>query len=330
MEFEVLIQPINFLFAGYTVAATENEMVRVTSIETTRTKKFSAELGLTFSGLGGPKASLGPSDERTLKSAEDINAQFEKLGIDIMPNFLRVIRESETGGDVRGNTLVSLSVVTDPSTILNQVPEVAKEDRKKPLGADVVLLVVDTNLDDGPSRTNNEPESISVLPQVPLPHCPLLARVWMFYQKREIARGRESYVEGLQDVRLIEDVYPPKDVEIVSADDVAPAAWSIKILPRGQVEHGGVDDGPFVEAGVGDGPWRSLVFTDYTKASKLAHWLRLNSEDMVTKEGTKAKLGELNFKYPPRASFVPFKTTRTDVCQPNADQKNRGSYQQGG
>ncbi len=128
-----------------------------------------------------------------MKSAEDINAQFEKLGIDIMPNFLRVIRESETGGDVRGNTLVSLSVVTDPSTILNQVPEVAKEDRKKPLGADVVLLVVDTNLDDGPSRTNNEPESITVLPQVPLPHCPLLARVWMFYQKREIARGRESY-----------------------------------------------------------------------------------------------------------------------------------------
>jgi hypothetical protein len=40
----VLIQPINFLFAGYTVAATENQTVRVTSIETTRTKKLSAEL----------------------------------------------------------------------------------------------------------------------------------------------------------------------------------------------------------------------------------------------------------------------------------------------
>jgi hypothetical protein len=247
-----------------------------------------------------------------------------------MPNFLRIVRESETGGDVRGNTLISLSVVTDPSRILNQVPEVARDDRKKPLGADVVLLVVDTNVDDGPFRTNNEPASITVLPQVPLPHCPLLARVWMFYQKREIARGRESYDEGLQNVRLIQDVDPPKDVEIVGADDVAPAAWSIKILPRGQVEHDSADEGPFVEAAVGDGPWRSLVFTDYTKASKLARWFRLNSEDLMTKEGAKAQLAELNFNYPAGASFVPFKTTRTDGCQPNADQKNRGSYQQGG
>jgi hypothetical protein len=65
----------------------------------------------------GPKASLGPSNERTIKTTSNITAQYEKLGIDILPHFLRIIRESETGGDAVGNTTVSLSVVTDPLMI---------------------------------------------------------------------------------------------------------------------------------------------------------------------------------------------------------------------
>jgi hypothetical protein len=325
----VLIQPINFLFAGYTVAATENETVRVTSIEATRTTKLSSELGLTVPGVGGPKASLGPSDEHTIKSAKDINTQFEKLGIDITPNFLRIIRESETGGDVRGNTLVSLSVVTDPRRILYRAPK--EKDPIQPTGAHVVLLVVDTNLDDGLLGATSEQAptkvlpSIKVLPQAPLPHCPLLARVWMLYQKREIVSGRESYDEGQQNVSLTNDVDLPQDIEIVSADDVSPAAWSIQILPRDPQVDDKSDDVSLVEARVGTGPWRSLVFTDYTKASKLARWLRLKSEAAMT-TGAETQLGELNFKYPPGSSFVPYKNTIMQDCGGN--EKSRGFYWQ--
>jgi hypothetical protein len=63
----------------------------------------------------------------------------------------------------------------------------------------------------------------------------------MLYQEREIVSGRESYDEGLQNVRLIQDVDLPKDIEIVSADEVSPAAWSIKILPRGKIAHDRVE-----------------------------------------------------------------------------------------
>ena len=54
----VFVQPINFSFAGYTVAATDNETVKVTSVEATDTRKFSADIGLTIPGLEGPKAGL--------------------------------------------------------------------------------------------------------------------------------------------------------------------------------------------------------------------------------------------------------------------------------
>ncbi len=153
----------------------------------------------------------------------------------------------------------------------------------------------------------------------------------MLYQKRDIVSGRESYDEGRQDVELILDATAPKDVEIVAADDVSPAAWSVKILRNepeaAQNRDAGDDASTFVEARVGRGPWRPLVFTDYTKASKLAHWFRFNSEAMLTK-GAEAKLGELNFKYPAGVSFVPFKNTKLDSCTPNGGQDNQGTYQQ--
>jgi len=43
----VFVEPINFSFAGYTVAATENENINVTSVEATETRKLSAEIGPT-------------------------------------------------------------------------------------------------------------------------------------------------------------------------------------------------------------------------------------------------------------------------------------------
>jgi len=46
-----------------------------------------------------------------------VESQYEKLGVDIFPNFLRLVRESERGGDVVGNTTIALSMVTDPVMI---------------------------------------------------------------------------------------------------------------------------------------------------------------------------------------------------------------------
>ena len=305
----VFVQPINFTFAGYTVAGTENETVKVTSMEATKTRKVSADLALTVPGLEGPKASLGPSNERTIKTTSDINAQYEKLGIDIMPRFLRIIRESETGGDVVGNTMVSLSVVTDPLKIQNlRSPE---EQHLTSIGKnDLVLLVRDIKLNEV-SDDNKDKASIDVLPQAPIPHCPLKAKVWMLYEQRHIDAGRKYYDEAKQTVSFIRDEDKEQYVDIVGADDVSPAVWSLKICD-GPCDPNGND--PTLQAHVSpSGQPRDLVFTDYGQAVKLAHWLRYQQKG--------ATLNKLQFSYPvdgkPRASLVPYKNTKNECDIPN-------------
>src|SRR5208337_4266909 len=164
----VFVQPINFFFAGYSVAATDNETVKVSSIEATSTRKLSVDLEGAASGGESPKTTVGPSGERSVKSTSDINAQYEKLGIDIMPNFLRIIRESQTGGDVVGNATVSLTAVTDPETIRKRFPKDAG--RRDPNDDDVVLLVTGLHVDgDAPSPAGDHEARVQLdAPLVPI------------------------------------------------------------------------------------------------------------------------------------------------------------------
>lgn len=313
----VFVQPINFSFAGYTVAATENEKVKVTSVEATNTRKFSADIGLTIPSVEGPKASLGPSNEHTVKTTSDITTQYERLGIDITPNFLRIVRESETGGDVVGNTLVSLSLITNPSTIQKRYP---KDEYKAPLGEDLVLQVTAGHLQDGAVELEPEQASITVLPQAPLPHCALRARIWMLYEQRHIEKGREYFDESLQSVSLLRAAEEQKDIDFMGPDDVSPAVWSIQVLENGSDQANTNTQNAetkFLRARVGLGPWRELVFTDYGLATKLAHWVR-------THPG--AKVEHLTFNNRDRDSVVPVKNTK-DVCIPGYDPKTRGIYQ---
>jgi len=304
----VFIEPINFRFAGYTVADTDNATVKVTSIEATKTRKFSADLGLTVPGLEeGPKASLAPTDERTIKETSDITAQYEKLGIDILPGFLRIIRESETGGDVVGNTKISLSVMTDISTIYKtSLDEKYLTSKHK---NDLVLLVRSTKLDEVSDGDKKKP-SIDVLPQAPVPHCPLRAKVWILYEQRHIEAGRKYYDEARQAISFVRDKDAEQYVDIVSADDVSPAVWTLKIC-AGQCDPNGNDPNlqAYVSAG---GQKRDLVFTDYGEAVKLAHWLRYQRPGVT--------LNKLQFTYPVagQASLVPFKKTE-DECRLHAE-----------
>ena len=284
----VFVQPINFKFAGYTVAATENETVKIASIEATSSRKFSAALGLTVPGVKGPTANISPSEEHAVTSTADITAQYERLGVDILPNnFLRIIRESETGGDVVGNTTVSLSIVTDPVLIRYRYPG---DTPKAPIGDDLVLAITAMHLDDADDKA-----MLTVLPQAQIPHCQLLARVWMLYAQRQIVTGREFYDESRQTVRIIRDAVQPADVTIMSADDVAPV-WYIRIVqpgPKGA-------DGKVLGTRLTGGPYRALVFTDYDQASKLASWVRQRSGK---------PLNGRSFNYPDGASLVPWKPT---------------------
>jgi hypothetical protein len=134
----------------------------------------------------------------------------------------------------------------------------------------------------------------------------------MLYEQRHIDSGREYYDESQQTVRLFRDVDKQKDVEIVSADDVSPAVWSIHIFASGEnPQHQ-------LHARVANGGWRDLVFTDYSQASTFVHWLRT---------ARAAKLPPLEFDYDNGASLVPFKNT-VDECGSgnNSDNSKEGVY----
>jgi hypothetical protein len=325
----VFVQPINFEFGDYSVAATQNATDKIASIEATRSRKISADLALTIPGAEGAKANFAPSDERTTKTTSDINSQYEKLGVDIWREFLRIIRESNPGGDVLGNTLVPVTIVTDPATIQKTFPE---DTTKEATSDDLVLLVTGTHLTDGTTDLEEKDATISVLPQAVLPHCPLIARVWMLYEQRHIARFGEFYEEGKQEIELLRKADGQRDIEIVPADDVAPAVWHIQILPP-PPNKSLTDTTPVSGATVDvqadtmlkgragpDAPYRDMVFTDYGQASAFAHWARYKYN---------SKIGSLSLNYPPgpRASLVPFKTTGIACGPQDKARRTEATYQ---
>jgi hypothetical protein len=269
----VLVQPINFQFGGYSVPDTDNETQKVSSIEATASRKVSPGITATIPGVEGPKLSLEATSERDLKASSDISAQYEKLGIDITRSFLRIMREGERGVDVIGNTRVPLTLTTDPKMIWKQFPGDEKAAESHAEDEPIVLLVTHFEGD----AVDKQP--IEILPQAPVPHCPLLARVWMIYEERRIEGERGNYNEGLQDVTLRRDAEDKQDVELLNADDVSPAVWSLKLC---EDAHCTGPDPYVLEARLAtqDGtrntsPWRKVVFRDYGVAIRVAHWLRL-------------------------------------------------------
>jgi hypothetical protein len=271
--------------------------------------------------LEGAKADIGPSNEHTEKTTTEIDAQYENLGIDILPNFLRIVRESERGGDVAGNTIVQLSVVTDPATIRKKTPD---QRVVETVHSDtLVILVTGTHLDNGPIELDeSNGASIQALPLTPLPHCPLMATVWMLYEKRNIISGREYYEESQQTVSFIRDADEKTDVEIVGADEVSPAHWSIPILPNGEDRQN--DQGPqFLKVQLENGPPRDLVFRSYNQASKLAHWLRTKNKATLSPYRFNNKIRDGLNK---GDSLVPFKQTANE-CGRDYDPKRSGLYQ---
>ena len=318
----VIVQPINFKFAGYSVTDTDNETAKVSSVEATASRKLSPELSAAIPGVEGPKLSLEASSERDVKTSSDISTQYEKLSVDIMPNFLRIIREGERGVDVVGNTRVPLSVATDPQTIWKRAPEDKDAGSHQDPRGPIVLLVTRFDADGveglngGANLSKTAKPILEILPQTPAPHCALRARVWMLYEERRVDSGRERYDEGAQDVTLWHDAEDKQDVQVMSADEVSPAIWSLKLCQDAQCSKASVPlkAMPKTSEGIQDEtPWRHVVFTDYGVAIRMAHWLKLN-------HASSSPYTDYRFNYPSDSgqkyvTLVPERAT-VDDCKP--------------
>jgi hypothetical protein len=342
MWIRVFVRPINFVFSPYAVVG-DSKTAKVLSVENTSSRKISGGLELAIPGLEGSKASFSPSAEYSIQSSSDINREYQKLGVEIHPLLLQILRESETGGDA-SDAALPLTLVTDAQTIWKRFPadncnstEAATAQRLSikdkchhgPLAhtedqdvsdsrdfqendEDVVLLVAGFRAYDEPAALGGAPESaINVLPQVPVPHCPLKARVWMLFNERRVDDAKDSYIEGDQSVTFLHAAVDKTDVEVMSADEVSPAVWSLRICDTSQCD---AEPLKFLKAsGKATGVMRRVVFTDYGKAVNVANWLR--SAQQKTPERS-----NLTFNYPSAApnskqELVPFKNTRNE-CEP--------------
>lgn len=311
----IFIEPINFKFAGYTVAATENKSIKLTSIENSTSAKLSIGGGADADVPGLGKPEVGQEVENTQKARADVKEQVENLGVDIQPNFLRIIRESAPGGDVAGNTIIQLSMLTDPSSIWCE--DVGQEKcPPKPAAKALPAANDETDLDENlelvvssASLENGEQNPrIDLLPQNVLPHCSLKAKVWMIYELRNIKNGRKNLLEGLQQVELRQDGFSAGTVDIVPADDIAPAVWSIKVTDS-STKTPVADEAPDLFAQIDKGSRRKLAFTDYLTASELAHWLKTQMA-----AGAEPRLQNMMFLVDSNKTLTPFKHV-TDDCK---------------
>ena len=144
----------------------------------------------------------------------------------------------------------------------------------------------------------------------------------MLYEQRRVDSGHESYDESRHAVSLLRDAENKEDLEIMRADEVSPAVWSLQICDRKKCEE---KDYKPLQAHAKNGQWwRNVVFTDYGQAVRLAHWLRTTQQNSIPGSN-------LTFNYPtnpanmsdrlgPVESLVPVKKMQ-DECKPHDTQR---------
>ena len=273
------VQPVNFVFDGYTVVATDTQLLNIEQITNATTASANASLGKTGSettatttagspiskvltNVAGSTAGVSGTLSNTYTTTAAINQQYVKLGADIVPGELRIFRESERNLDVAGNTLIALTLKLDPSKWKGVGMEtslrVSKQDLAKPDGslvdpADVVFELAQN--------------------QAP-PRCALQAIVTLHYQARRPRDGR-SYVEGQQTVTYARASTGPTVVDIVPADEVRKPAWRVyaKAAPTIALHASGAFENDL-----------PIDFASYEQARNFVIWLTRMGPKLLGKE----------------------------------------------
>jgi hypothetical protein len=266
----ILIRPVNFEFTGYTVVATDNQSLNVEHIQHQTTTQVQGQVSGTIPGPGTVSPSLSGGVTNQYTTSADIAQQYEKLGVDILPRFLRIYRESERNLDVAGNTLISISALSDPSFVVN--PKISPTTR--------IIRATNLKVTKGGTALSPKDASLDVeLLKSPL-HCPLRAQVRLVYQIRRINSHDKNYVEGEQDVSIEQHASEWRYVDVVSADDVVPASFGIFDPNR---------IGIYLTTP--NGERLPLAFADYESAGAMANWMNTQHASVIGKTSLQLTLG---------------------------------------
>ena len=246
----ILVKPKNFKFAGYTVLATDTGVLNVERIQNQTIAQIQGQANATFVVPEEPSVGLAASYSRQTTTSADINQQYVKASVDILPNMLRIYRESERNLDVAGNTLINLTVTSNIAPDSNAL-----------LASNPILIKNGKIL-----SPNNAAIDISLLERPS--HSSLTADVQMVYQLRKITGNAESYIEGEQEVSIERKVTQIEEVEIVPADEAHPPKWNINAVDNCP----GNTQSCAIFASYNNITLK-MVFNDYDVARDVAKWM---------------------------------------------------------
>lgn len=269
--------PLNFVFDGYTVIATDNQLLNIAQITNTSSASLQGQLGRTTSDTAATTTAAPPltsvltdvlgtsagitgnlSNQRVTNAT--INQQYMKLGADILPTELRILRESERNLDISGNTLIALTMRIDPRRWRRDLPPspVVLEERSQRVTK--LKLASDTGVLQAPGDI-----TLEVTLQKSPPSCPLIADVHLYYELRQVTANASTYVEGKQRADYKRGVFKKERVELIPATTVRRPSW--RIYGRGNAE-----------LTLRDvlGQNLPLDFISYEQARSFADWLNHN------------------------------------------------------
>ena len=127
------------------------------------------------------------------------------------------------------------------------------------------------------------------------------------------------YEESQQQVTLLRGAEDKGDLDVMSADEVSPAVWSLSLCTKDNKCSGeALQAQPSTPGSPDNSSWRKIVFTDYSVAIRLEHWLRTHPT-----ETPHAEIGGYKFNFPTGfdgtkySGFRPTKTTDNN-CEKKA------------
>jgi hypothetical protein len=279
-----------FEFAGYKIPATDTKLQAIAHVENKTDTSVSAKLTPTLSGkiAGSAEANTSIDDSKT--GTADIGQQYNNLNIDVTPHRLRVVRESERGLDLEGNTIITpISVKLPP----------------KSLGGFVMLA---TPKDSFFEKQKPKPrKSIALAPKyLNLPLFGVLqVNVRLVYTLRLPTAGtRKYYVEGSQDVDTLSDVVTKTPQQLVDISDVLPDLYQIQSRSSNATlmlsTHGHQSE---------------LVFSDYITAVEFASWVTAVGEGSVGQDGYQVTTSG---RAKPREAFYAVRRYNSSLAQSDA------------
>jgi hypothetical protein len=249
-----------FEFAGYTIPATDTKLQSIAHVDNKTVASLSGTLSPTLKGAvkGAGEATASIAD--TTEGTADIGEQYENLNVDITPRKLRIIRESERGLDLAGNTIINPITIALPTDTL--------------IYTAFLVPSSSTFFKDGKPI---KPDLISFTPSIiQFPATSdLKVDVKLIYQLRQPDdNSRKYYVEGSQKVSITSDVVVANGQTLIRGSELTPTRFHL-LDNRNQ-------GSLYMKV---EGIQLEVIFNDYYAAHQFASWMNLVHPKSLGKDG---------------------------------------------